>query len=405
MGSNKVQVKHGHASAMSHINGVSAPGAIGGEIMVRAARRDGPNDSLSSMPRSGVSTINTKNMNSVRFCPSNQEMTSFASDVNFVNCRALRSQVSPRYEVGTAGVIGTGGCGGGAVPTPPKVPQVPLPASSQQCESTCQVCESLHIDEPRSSQPSYGTEGGSSSIGARDTDYALWVDAGGGNICPEDCGYNNNIPSSPKIIGKKDNVILESPFLETASFSEVHDVLPFVNKLDNELVAMMGRWSADMTLGKAATCSLDSVEPSSFGIGKEPTLGKVTITSSIDSFIGATIATMEKVAEETTVGKEPTLALTGNWWSQALHESTESIRLSGSENIASMMEDVAMLGAQLDHLLSVQAQLLGGSNIICSPSSSCKTLVQSMTWGKNKNDIECNFWPAEPYNPLKYCTT
>jgi len=199
-------------------------------------------------------------------------------------------------------------------------------------------------------------EGGAGSISsqagvaAEDARGAGSAGAYEAHVCPSDFGLNDNA--------------LGNSVLEGASCFEVRDVFPVINKLSDELVEMMGSLSVTMpTAG-----SLDSVEHSS---------------------ITATVANIEK---------GPILPLTGTWWSKALHESTQSMRLSGSKSVASMMEDVAVLGAQLDNLLSRQVELLGKNDIVCAPSPSA-------TLRKNENEIECNSLPAQPYNPLRYCTT
>jgi len=279
----------------------------------------------------------------------------------------LSERISSRSEVGSAGGIGAGGRSGKVVPTSPKEPV---------CESPCQACEPpIHMCGVSHNQPHHinlmcaeGSTSGTTSQAdvlasdARCTYSVCWQVRADDANCPHDFGFNNNV---------SDNSVLER-----TSFLEERDVFPVVNRLDDELVGMMGRWSVAFPdlVKEGTTGSFGSVKHSS---------------------IGDTVASLAKAAEETAVGNAPMLPVSGTWWSNTLHESTESMRLSGSEGIASMMEDVSALGAQLDHLLNRQAQLLAKSDIVCGPSGS--------TLSKSENNDERDSLPAQPYNPLRYC--
>jgi len=275
----------------------------------------------------------------------------------------LSERISSRSEVGCAGGIGAGERGGEVVPTSPKEPVCESPPF-QTCEPPIHKCGVSH------NQPQYinlmcaegRNSGTSAQADARCTDSAgSQVRADDAN-CRHDFGFNNKV---------SDNSVLDR-----TSFLEECDIFPVVNRLDDELVGMMGRWSVAFPdlVKEATTGSFGSVKHSS---------------------IGDTVASLAKAAEETAVGNAPMLPVSGTWWSNTLHESTESMRLSGCKGIASMMEDVSALSAQLEHLLNRQAQLLAKSDIVCGPSGS--------TLSKSENNDERDCLPAQPYNPLKYC--
>eukprot|EP00811_Abedinium_folium_P024802 NODE_347_length_3138_cov_4.030887.p3 GENE.NODE_347_length_3138_cov_4.030887~~NODE_347_length_3138_cov_4.030887.p3 ORF type:complete len:195 (-),score=50.26 NODE_347_length_3138_cov_4.030887:82-666(-) len=95
----------------------------------------------------------------------------------------------------------------------------------------------------------------------------------------------------------------------------------------------------------------------------------------------------------------------GGWWSDALRDSTASsyARLSASSGLASMMDEVAELGAHLDRLLGRQAELLCKTGAAREPGCGGSSAPESGEEASRAAGEEA--WPAvQPYNPLRYCT-